>query len=110
MRRVGARIRGLVPTFVSCVRTMQNIRLFYHTISHLGIKINKNNLNLSNSIKGFDIVLSVNVAFTRPIYNIKRCGLKVFYGYKLAKRRFAVGIRVLSVLRQKDAFRLSGKQ
>ena len=106
MRRVDARIRGRV----SCVRTAQDLCLFYHIISHLEIKINKNNLNLSNSIKGFDIVLSVNVAFTRPIYNIKRCGLKVFYGYKLAKRRFAVGIRVLSVLRQKDAFRLSGKQ
>lgn len=81
MRRVGARIRGLVPTFVSCVRTKQNIRLFYHMISHLEIKINKNNLNLSNSIKGFDIVLSVNVAFTRPIYNIKRCDPRVFSTY-----------------------------
>ena len=81
MRRVDARIRGRV----SCVRTAQDLCLFYHIISHLEIKINKNNLNLSNSIKGFDIVLSVNVAFTRPIYNTKRCGLKVFTDISLQK-------------------------
>ena len=81
MRRVDARIRGRV----SCVRTAQDLCLFYHIISHLEIKINKNNLNLSSSIKGFDIVLSVNVAFTRPIYNTKRCGLKVFTDISLQK-------------------------
>jgi len=79
-------------------------------ISHLEIKINKNNLILSNSIKGFDIVLSVNAAFTCPRDISSGATQEFFYGSKLSKRRFAVGIRVLSVSRQKDAFRLSGKQ